>query len=376
MKKYLPLFIKFGIVVALVTTLVILMLLKSNPDIAEAMSRGPARVYGIVASAVSETVTFISFTEILFLFLFLLGVLLIVLFIVNLVKKQPVKAFCKLFNIAIIALAVIDVYHLSCEAAYNRKEMPLPYYQNDVVRTEYAGIYNYYASDLSTCLNALEFDENGDVKGNMSFDEIVKEVKKAYQIVKDPYFNPHTGSVKPMLSSFAYREFQITGVTFAPFAEANINTLNTKGDLPFTIAHELAHTKGVMRENDANILAFYVCLNSEHPYLRLSAYSRYFYLIRSMGSGTYLTEEERSHLVKVDLSAYNKLSSYEYSYWKKHNLMKHIADFINDLYIKSSGVSEGTSSYSKDSEEVYDPTKHRIAYYNPYHKLFFEKYYR
>ena len=376
MKKLLPLFIKFGIVVALVVTLLILMALKNDPNIAEAMTQGPVRVYAIAASSISEVVTFISFTELLFVFLFLIGVLLIVLFVINLVKKQPIKAVCKLFNIAIIALAVIDVYHFSCEASYNRKEMPLPYYENDVERTEYGDIYNYFASDLSVCINDLKFDENGDVKSDMSFDALVKEVKKAYKIVKDPYFHPHTGSVKPMLSSFAYREFQITGVTFSPFNEANINTLNTKSDLPYTIAHELAHTKGVMREDDANILAFYVCLNSDNTYLRFSAYSRYFYLISNMGSGTYLTTEERDALVKVDLSAYYKLNSYEKKYWEKHDLLKHIGDFINNIYIKSSGVQEGTSSYSSGTQIEYDPTQHRISNYNPYHKLFFEKYYR
>ena len=376
MKRFRPLIIEAVVILLLVITLIVLVILKSNPEIAEAMTRGPARIYGFIAGAVSSAIPFVSLTELLFINLFLLTILLIGLFIFNLVKKQPIKAFSKLLSIAIIALAVIDTYHFSCEAAYNRKEMPLPYYENDVVREEYSDIYNYYASDLAACLETVEFKENGDVKKGLSFNEIVKEVKKAYQTLDDPYFSPYFGSVKRMMSSVVYREFQITGVTFAAFGEANINTLDVTIDIPYTVAHELAHTKGVMREDDANILAFYICLNSEHPYLRLSAYSRYFYLIANMGSGSYLTKEERAALVKVDLSAYYKLINFKIAYWEEHDLLEEIADWINNLYIKTSGDEDGTYSYEKGTEIEYDPTAHRITTYNPYHKLFFEKYYR
>ena len=242
-------------------------------------------------------------------------------------------------------------------------------------RTEYIDIFNYFVEDVNYCASQLEFKDSGEVKQPMSLQKTANEVKKAYRIIDgDPYYNVHFGAVKPMLSSFLYREFQITGVTFSPLGEANIDILIPAGDLPFTIAHELAHTKGVMREDEANQLAFYICLNSDHPYLRFSAYSRYFYLMRSMVSGTYLTSEERELLTKEEPQL-RKMESFEYLFWKKHNLLAKIGDFFNNLYIKSSGVKEGTTSYSGGTTYTYDPTTHRI---NPskYHMLFFEKYYR
>ena len=213
------------------------------------------------------------------------------------------------------------------------------------------------------------------MKNDYSVQEIGEKVKKAYEILTDSYFFEHSGSVKPMLSSFIYREFQIVGVTFNPFSEANINTMDTKGDLPFTIAHELAHTKGVMREDDANKLALYVCLNSDDPYLRFSAYTRYFDHISVVGSSSFLTDEERTHLVSID-NKYYKFGSYQYKYWKGHNLLKHIGDFFNNLYIKSSGVPEGTDSYEGGTTYVYDPTEHKIETFSDVQKIFLEKYYR
>ena len=374
-KKFVPLIVKGAIIITLIILLLILGALKNNQDIAEGMSRTVARSFGATVSGISSILPFVSLMELFFIALFGGAITLLVFFIIDLVKKRVIKAFCRVLNIAIMVIAVIDAYHLSCEAAYNRKPIPLPYYEGEVERTEYIDIYNYFAEDINNCAATLEFDESGDVKTKMSIWDIANEVKKAYSIIKgNSYYNSHSGSVKPMMSSFLYREFQITGVTFSPSGEANIDVLIPVGDLPFTVAHELAHTKGVMREDEANQLAFYVCLNSEHPFLRFSAYSRYFYLMRSMASTSYLTAEERTQLTAVDPSL-SKLETFEYKFWKEHDLLAKIGDFFNNLYIKSSGVSDGTSSYSGGTQYTYDPTEHRITP-SKYHKLFFEKYYR
>lgn len=375
-KKAMPLIIKGSIILTLLLTLLILVLLKNNQDIAEGMSRTVARYFGGTVSGISGIFPFVSLMELFFLALFGGITTLLVFFIIDLVKKRVIKAFCRLLNIAIMVISVIDTYQLSCEAAYNRKPIPLPYSEVIPERTEYIDIFNFFAEDLNTCIDALEFDASGDVKDTRTISEIASEVKKAYKIIEgNPYYNPHFGSVKPMMSSFIYREFQITGFTFSPSGEANIDTLIPVGDLPFTIAHELAHTKGVMKEDEANQLAFYVCLNSDNPFLRFSAYSRYFYAINTLGSGTYLTQEERAQLVVIN-TPYNKFNSFSYSFWKKHNLLAKIGDFFNNLYIKSSGVQEGTTSYSGGTSYTYDPTTHRLTQPSKYHQLFFEKYYR
>ena len=373
--KWVPLIVKGSVFFFFIILFIVLIILKNNPAIAEGFTRTVARWYGAVASFISGIFSFISLTELLFVALATLIVILIVFSIRALIRHRFIKAGCKVLDIAITLIVVVTTYQISCEAAYKREPIPLPYYAGEVERTEYIDIFNYFVEDVNYCASQLEFKESGEVKKPMSLQKMAKEVKKAYDIIKgNSYYNPYFGSVKPMLSSFLYREFQITGVTFSPLGEANIDTLIPAGDLPFTIAHELAHTKGVMREDEANQLAFYVCLNSDHPYLRFSAYNRYFYLMRSMASGTYLTDEERTLLIKEEPQL-RKMESFENMFWKQHNLLAKIGDFFNNLYIKSSGVKEGTTSYSGGTEYTYDPTTHRI---NPskYHQLFFEKYYR
>lgn len=348
-------------------------ILKKNENIAEGITQTIAKGYGKGASYVSALAPHVSLTEILFVFLIIMGIALVILAIRDFVKFRPIKAVCKLLDIALMAVTVIALYSVSCEAAYNRKKMPLPYYKEVVMHDQFVPIYNYFATDLNACIDALEFEESGDVK-KVELNDLVKELKEAYKIIaNNPYFYGHFGNVKPMLSSFLYREFQITGVTFNALAEANINTLDTHSDLPLTVAHEIAHTKGVMREDDANQLAFYVCLNSDSPYLRYSAYCAHFNQIDTIAS--FLDDEEKASLVKVK-SEYYKTRSYSSQYWKKHDLLSKVGDFFNNLYIKSSGVKEGTASYSNGTTNYdYNPVVEKLTP-STYQSLFLEKYYR
>ena len=93
------------------------------------------------------------------------------------------------------------------------------------------------------------------------------------------------------------------------------------------------------------------------------------------GSSLYLTEEEQAQLTRPK-TEYYKYNSFQYQFWKKHNLLKNIGDFINNFYIKSSGDSRGTISYSGGTDYVYDPTEHKIVRFSIIQKLLLEKYYR
>ena len=374
MKKYLPLIIRFAILVVLIIFIVLITILKANPDLCEAFMRGPGRAYALVMSKLSSIVGF-SLTELAYILLFIGVIYLLVLTIKNLVKKNWLIAGHRFLDAALIVTLMFSFYTYSCEMAYNRKELPLPYYENEVLRTEHVAIYNYFADDCNDCISQLDFNDNGDVRPHVSFNEIVKEVKKSYAIIDgNDYYHSHFGNVKPMASSPLFREFQITGVDYSPLAEANINVLDTVSDWPLVIAHELAHTKGVMREDDANKLAFYICLNSDHPYLRYSAYCSYFYQLEAMTTSYYLTDEEKQDLHPIDNALY-KTRRYVYDYWKKHDLLGDMADFFNNLYIKASGVEEGTSSYQGGTEYHHDPTTSKLIP-SLYQKLFFDKYYR
>lgn len=347
---------------------------KSNQALAEMITSQYTRIFGQYATMISGYVPMFSITEIFVVVVVLVLVGQVIAFIVNLFKGHPIKGLNHVLSGGIFVLLIAIVYSASCEFAYNRDDIPLPFYETKVEKTEFVNIYNEYVDDLNACVAELSFDANGEIAGEVNLQELATEVSNAHTLASDDYYYGFNGSVKPLYSSFGLVEFQITGISFAPFGEANINTMTPKVSLPLTIAHELAHTRGVMREDDANQLAFYVCLSSSSAYLRYSAYVSYFYQLEAMVSTTYLTEGERAGMNTVDpMLALSR--SYVNSFWQQHKLLENIGDFINNLYIKSSGVEEGTDSYNIGTEIGTDPVTSELIP-SLYQKLFFEKYYR
>ena len=80
------------------------------------------------------------------------------------------------------------------------------------------------------------------------------------------------GRVKPVLVSEVMSYMHITGVYSFFTGEANLNVGFPDYTLPYTAAHEMAHQRGIAREDEANFIAFLVCIGSEDPYIRYSGY--------------------------------------------------------------------------------------------------------
>ncbi len=373
MRKYFKLIKNIVSLALLIVLLIVFSILKNNVSFCENWTKTFVRGYNAIWTTVLGKIPF-SISEIVVFVILALSIFHLVRAIINFVHIKPVKGINHLFSIVLPILSLVSLNVLTFEFAYNRKPLDLPYYEEKVSKDDYLGIYNYFAHDLNDCIEALEFSEDGRLINRLSIQTISSLVKEAYRksIQDKSYFDSPKTIVKPLISSFIFRELQITGITFTPFNEPNVNNLITANELPFTIAHEMAHSIGVAREDDANQVAFYVCLNSDDYYLRYSAYL-YFYQISAITSPSYMSEEDRNNLIPL-LEMYAKNMSYVTEYWKKHNLLSDFGDWWNDLYIKMSGIKEGSDSYQGGTEIETDPITLELIP-SKYQKLFFDRYY-
>ena len=82
MKKFLPLIIRFSVLVVLILFIIIITILKVNPDICEAFMRGPGRAYAYVMSKITSIVGF-SLTELAYILLFIGVIYLLFLTFIN-----------------------------------------------------------------------------------------------------------------------------------------------------------------------------------------------------------------------------------------------------------------------------------------------------
>ncbi len=128
--------------------------------------------------------------------------------------------------------------------------------------------------------------------------------------------------------------------------EANVNTAYPEYDVVFTAAHELSHQRGVLRENEANFMAYVICSRSDDLYLRYSAaLNMYSYI----ASALYRTNEERyfeiakglSEGARADIRASNAVAE-KYG----NTFIADISSFINDLFLKSNGT-DGVVTYGR-----------------------------
>ena len=76
---------------------------------------------------------------------------------------------------------------------------------------------------------------------------------------------------KPVFFSRVMSYINFTGFFFPFTGEANVNTDSPACYLPATIAHELAHQRGVAEEDEANFVAVLACLESGDPVFCYSA---------------------------------------------------------------------------------------------------------
>ena len=182
------------------------------------------------------------------------------------------------------------------------------------------------------------------------------------------YYYEYSATAKPMyLTSWAYRMLSITGVSFAPTGEPNYNVLCPDGFKPFTIAHEMAHSKGAMPEEDANLTAAYICLNSEDPFIRYSGYNVAFWSLSSLILATNEKQDLTDFYNKIDPKIYAN-NAYENKYWADHAIFDKISDWINDLYLKMNN-DDGTVSYTDNIDVIHTDTEYVVRSYSRYQAL-------
>lgn len=179
-----------------------------------------------------------------------------------------------------------------------------------------------------------------------SREEMNRKLLKAYQNFSQKYtfLSTFPSRVKPVMLSEWMSYTHITGVYSYFTGEANLNVNFPDYTLPFTAAHELAHQRGIARENEANFVAFLVCTESEDPYIR---YSGYLSLYEFVASALYRADWELYKQSYATLELQVRYEEYAYNqFYQKYQNSKlgSISNAVNDTYLKANGT-EGTRSY-------------------------------
>ena len=274
--------------------------------------------------------------------------------------------------VTLIIVGGVTMYNASVGFAYTRAALPIEGYKGEIKKEDFRAIAEYFVEDYNNCAKELGIDEKGELIMPYKYEDMVAKIRLEFNKLNDDYFSDTVAHPKELATSGLFTTVGIVGMYFGVLGEANYSTFSTNAELPFCIAHELCHSIGVMREDDAQFLSFYLLSTSTDPLLR---YSAYYNTINSILGITFYTgnsddyDEVRNQICDEIKINYR----YIYNHWKNKMFLYDLGNAINDWYLKTFSQKKGTSSYNDTPTEV-DPSGFVITLSN-YQSIYFKIYY-
>lgn len=335
----LPYLIGLGVAVIF---LAVFLILRTSTTICEYITANVSVKINAFTSSVSSKVSFSVF-EVFVVFAIIFVVAFIVSLIVTLVKKRfriAIRLICLMVSICCL---FGSYYILVAGFAYNRDPLE-GFYSESMEYYDFYDVVKYFKSDYDYLADKMERDDSGLSVCPYTLEELSDILKEECLRLEDKYNVECVFSVKPMkVFSQFMSDTGITGITFVPTGDCGVNILQPSVGITFTAMHEMMHSIGVMRENEANALSCYLLISSDNEYLRYCGYFGYYnYLLRALSLNY---EESEYNAVRVNDAVRKETTRYN-EYWaEQSSVFDKVGNFFNDLYLKLSGQKDGTGSY-------------------------------
>lgn len=312
--------------------------------------------------------------------------------VLNLLWKNKYKNGVKRFGImyAWLVLAVSYIMTLNCSILYHASSFSEKYMgcdetkkdkgtlivdaSNDAVarvrtngysKREIALLRDFIVERCNTLSQEVARDENGEpyYDGNLveASRDAMRTLGADYGQLSGFYVTP-----KYLTCSEFFSQQYIMGYYFPFSLEANINSVMYVTNVAPTVCHELAHTKGFIDEDDANMIGFLACIRSEDPFLQ---YCGYLSVLSYVNSDFYESINKdkaayRSHVRISDTVAGDNIfltkedwQAVEKKAVVKTETVKKVSNTFTETTLKLNGVEEGMQQYHKVVELL-------LAYYD------------
>lgn len=247
-----------------------------------------------------------------------------------------------------VASLFFSTFALNFGAGYHTSSVDklLELDREDVSAEQLRETAEYLVGEINKYTDTLAVNAEGSTVMPYGYEKLSEKLVEAYEKVCDEYefVSRFPSRVKPVMLSEPWTYTHISGVYTYFSGEANINVNFPDYTLPYTAAHEMAHQRGIAREDEANFVAFLVCAASDDDYIR---YSGYLNLYEYVSNALYSADKEaysevRSGLdrkARVEMSAYSKFFD-KY----RENVAANVTETVNNTYLTIQGTP-GTKSY-------------------------------
>lgn len=337
-------FVLFGIAAL---SLVIELIAVCSPRFADGFN---ATVGAFVRAALAHLTSWIPFS-LAEMLVYLVPVILVLIAILAYRRHCGSWRTCLIFTASMVSVFSLffSLFVFSFGTGYRTTPLPekMGFETGEVSGGDLAATAEYLAQQVNITANGVSFGDDDFSVMPYSLKEMNRKLLAAYSTVSDRYSFIQTlhSNVKPVLASKAMSYTHITGVYSYFTGEANLNTYFPDYTIPFTAAHELAHQRGIAREEEANFVAFLVCEASDDPYIRYSGYRNLFEYVASALYGAD-REAYAALLDTLDARVIAELRAYNAFFEPfRDSTASKVSDTVNDGYLKFHGSEEGTASY-------------------------------
>ena len=305
-----------------------------------------ASVYRAAASYISGMIPF-SFAETIIIFL--PAALIIAIFgLVPRIADDRVKSIRYIFSLLAVLAFIYISFVFTLATGYQGSSV------TDKLGVERRGISAEELYDTAAALTDMvnelardvTFSSNGQSVMPYDLDELNRKLNDAYVLAAQKYdfIMPLRSNVKSVALSEPMTYTHISGVYTFFTGEANVNINFPDYVIVYTMAHEMSHQRGIAPEDEANFMAYLVCMESDDPNIRYAAAQsllEYVYSALSSADRDLYRTCYRSLSPKVidEIRAYNTFfDKYE------ENVAATVSGTVNNTYLVLQGTP-GTRSY-------------------------------
>lgn len=273
----------------------------------------------------------------------------IIIFAVKIFKRdftESVRCLIALFGVVTL---FYTLFVFGFAAAYHGSalDIKLGLERNDVTAGELAAAASALLEKAEEAADGVDFIYGSHSVMPYSLNDMNKKLNDAYEKLSTRlgFVQKLRSNVKYIMLSEPMTYTHISGVYSYYTGEANININFPDYTIPFTAAHELSHQRGIARENEANFMAYLVCMESDDPYIR---YSGYINLFEYVFSSLYGADPEAYKAILQNMDnriRYEMISYSEFFDKYRKSVASTVSNAINDTYLKIQGQTAGTKSY-------------------------------
>lgn len=241
------------------------------------ITKGYGQFTSIFTFSVGEIM--IAIAAVLLLVAILLGIFAVIFLFVKRRSNSKYLSFVKAYYrfLGRTAIVVGFVMTLNCYILYHCSTFEEKYWNgvvthaDDYTIEELAQLRDFVVTRVNQYAKMVERDENGLIvyHGNMEEEAIraMQNLGREYPQLAGYYTTPKKISASEFLSQQYMKGY------YFPFSmEANYNDVMYIMSKPATMCHELAHTKGFIYEDEANLIGFLACLHSDDIVFQYSGY--------------------------------------------------------------------------------------------------------